>query len=198
MHMLYDSDTFAVMAMQADPATQRVDNYEGPLLERNGFEIVDKQRGRQLYLDGSWAEMFQQQIQAWQQHTPTQEACLSRFALAFQWCGAYKTTFTMGWVLRVRYSSSSCSRLVAVIVIVTPKYFPPELSRSSTVVSSKSGSKLFATTTTALTSPSTRSPITLMGNLLGYSIKDSFTTCGPLPITRGMRGVGFGVSDMMG
>jgi hypothetical protein len=34
---------------------------------------VDKRSGKEVYLDGSWAEMFQQQIQAWQQHTPTQE-----------------------------------------------------------------------------------------------------------------------------
>lgn len=73
MHMLYDSDSFVVMAMQADPVTQKIPDYNGPLLERNGFEIVDKRRGRQLYLDGSWAEMFQQQILAWQANTPTQE-----------------------------------------------------------------------------------------------------------------------------
>lgn len=73
MYMLYDSDSFAVMAMQADPETQKVPNYDGPLLERNGFEIVDKRSGRQLYLDGSWAEIFQQQILAWQVKTPTQD-----------------------------------------------------------------------------------------------------------------------------
>ena len=73
MHMLYDSETFVVMAMQADPDTQKVANYDGPLLERRGFEIVDKRSGRQLYLDGSWAEMFQQQILAWQVNTPTQD-----------------------------------------------------------------------------------------------------------------------------
>ncbi|MEP6969221.1 MAG: DUF3567 family protein, partial [Betaproteobacteria bacterium] len=27
----------------------------------------------ELYLDGSWAELFQQQIVAWQASTPTQE-----------------------------------------------------------------------------------------------------------------------------
>ena len=26
-----------------------------------------------MYLDGSWAELFQRQLQAWQQHSPTQE-----------------------------------------------------------------------------------------------------------------------------
>lgn len=42
-------------------------------LRRDGFEIVDKQRGREVYLDGSWAEMFQAQLDAWQQRTPSQE-----------------------------------------------------------------------------------------------------------------------------
>ena len=42
-------------------------------MPRHGFEIVDKRSGKEVYLDGSWAEMFQQHIQAWQQNTPTQE-----------------------------------------------------------------------------------------------------------------------------
>ena len=44
-----------------------------PQLVRHGFEIVDKRSGKEVYLDGSWAEMFQQQILAWQRETPTQE-----------------------------------------------------------------------------------------------------------------------------
>jgi hypothetical protein len=42
-------------------------------MPRHGFEIVDKRSGKELYLDGSWAEMFQLKITAWQQNTPTQE-----------------------------------------------------------------------------------------------------------------------------
>ena len=44
-----------------------------PQLARHGFEIVDKRSGKEVYLDGSWAELFQQQILAWQRETPTQE-----------------------------------------------------------------------------------------------------------------------------
>ncbi len=44
-----------------------------PRLARHGFEIVDKRSGKEVYLDGSWAELFQQQITAWQAKTPTQE-----------------------------------------------------------------------------------------------------------------------------
>ena len=35
--------------------------------------LVDKRSGKEVYLDGSWAELFQQQIAAWQLKTPTQE-----------------------------------------------------------------------------------------------------------------------------
>lgn len=91
MHTLYDSDTFVVVHILApapslpvglpgvaqlgikssvaapapDPAAHQ--------LPRHGFEIVDKRSGKEVYLDGSWAELFQQQIHAWQRNTPTQE-----------------------------------------------------------------------------------------------------------------------------
>jgi hypothetical protein len=80
MHMLYDSDTFAVVHIYANapgsssgPASGKGAATDGLHMPRHGFEIVDKRSGKELYLDGSWAEMFQQQIHAWQQNTPTQE-----------------------------------------------------------------------------------------------------------------------------
>ena len=83
MHTLYDSETYTVTHMLANAAaledarqahadaaqkTQPV-----PMLARHGFEIVDKRNGKEVYLDGSWAELFQQHISAWQLKTPTQE-----------------------------------------------------------------------------------------------------------------------------
>ena len=73
MNLLYESDDFAVMHLLANEATQDHDKPARPVLERHGFEIVDKRSGKEVYLDGSWAELFQQQLQAWQQHSPTQE-----------------------------------------------------------------------------------------------------------------------------
>lgn len=77
MHMLYDSDSFVVVHMLADAEAQDPAASEAtppvPQLARHGFEIVDKRSGKEVYLDGSWAEMFQQQISAWQANTPTQE-----------------------------------------------------------------------------------------------------------------------------
>jgi hypothetical protein len=74
MHMLYDSDAFAVVLILANAPTEG-DNAvaDGPQIPRHGFEIVDKRSGKEVYLDGSWAEMFQLQITAWQQTTPSQE-----------------------------------------------------------------------------------------------------------------------------
>jgi hypothetical protein len=71
MHTLYDSETYSVTHMLANVVAP--DAVPTPTLARHGFEIVDKRSGKEVYLDGSWAELFQQHIAAWQQNTPTQE-----------------------------------------------------------------------------------------------------------------------------
>ncbi len=73
MHMLYDSDSYVVVHMQANAAEEGAPPPTSPLLARDGFEIVDKRSGKEVYLDGSWAELFQRHIDAWQANTPTQE-----------------------------------------------------------------------------------------------------------------------------
>ena len=82
MRMLYDSDSFVVVHMQANAGLDAASAEDAPAsgagsatapMARHGFEIVDKRSGKEVYLDGSWAELFQQQIAAWQQNTPTQE-----------------------------------------------------------------------------------------------------------------------------
>ena len=85
MHTLYDSESFSVTHMLAN-ATELAEHEnqadthgEGaavrnlPAMPRHGFEIVDKRVNKEIYLDGSWAELFQQQIAAWQASTPTQQ-----------------------------------------------------------------------------------------------------------------------------
>ena len=73
MNLLYESESFAVMHVFANETGEAAPVSQAPTLERHGFEIVDKRSGKEVYLDGSWAEMFQMHIQAWQQNTPTQE-----------------------------------------------------------------------------------------------------------------------------
>lgn len=70
MQMLYDSDAYVVVHMQANEARE---GEPAPRLARHGFEIVDKRANKEVYLDGMWAEAFQRQITAWQANTPTQE-----------------------------------------------------------------------------------------------------------------------------
>jgi len=89
MQTLYDSDTFVVVHIlahadllrpaglaPAGPDGQAPAVVDAPTthqMPRHGFEIVDKRSGKEVYLDGSWAELFQQQIHSWQRDTPTQE-----------------------------------------------------------------------------------------------------------------------------
>ena len=70
MQMLYDSDAFVVVHMLANEPPEGEPQSGFP---RHGFEIVDKRTNREVYLDGSWADAFQRQINAWQLNTPTQE-----------------------------------------------------------------------------------------------------------------------------
>ena len=78
----------------------------------------------------------------------------------------------MGCAVSARYSSSSCSRLVAVTVTVRPMYLAPLLGRISTVAGSKPGSKRNAISTTDSAKPDSLTPITLIGKALGYSISE--------------------------
>jgi hypothetical protein len=73
MNMLYDSDSFTVLHLLPDgPEDARVPASQS-ILVRHGFEIVDKRSGKEVYLDGLWAELFQARLAAWEENTPTQE-----------------------------------------------------------------------------------------------------------------------------
>jgi hypothetical protein len=70
MQMLYDSDSFVVVHLQAN---EPLEGEVHPRSVRHGFEIVVKRSNKEVYLDGMWADAFQRQINAWQVNTPTQE-----------------------------------------------------------------------------------------------------------------------------
>ena len=79
MHMLYNSDHFAVVrfdiaapqAPQPDGAAPQAD---APALTRGGYEIVDKLSRKEIYLEGALAETFQKGVQALVDKGPTEEA----------------------------------------------------------------------------------------------------------------------------
>lgn len=73
MQMLYDSDTFVVVHMVADAVEPAAGMPSAPQMARHGFEIVDKRHGKEVFLDGSWAELFQERLKSWQDKTPSQE-----------------------------------------------------------------------------------------------------------------------------
>jgi hypothetical protein len=76
MQTLYNSDSYVVVHLHQvpQPAPLASDGaMPPPALARHGFEIVDKRAGKQVYLDGLWAELFQQHISAWQVKIPSQE-----------------------------------------------------------------------------------------------------------------------------
>jgi hypothetical protein len=73
MDMLYNSDTYSVMHLHVQDDALVPVRPDVPALARHGFEIVDKRSGKEIYLEGSWAEQFQVHLRAWQENAPTQE-----------------------------------------------------------------------------------------------------------------------------
>jgi Protein of unknown function (DUF3567) len=88
MQIIYDSEDYAVMHVSAAPFDKPYINLAEPQairfpqihdpfrqgkLSRTGFEIVDKKTGNEVYLDGSWAEMFQEKLTLWRKTEPTSE-----------------------------------------------------------------------------------------------------------------------------
>lgn len=71
MMTLYDSESFAVVHLMHDAVGADLDGDQ--TLVTHGFEILDKRTGKGIYLDGTWADMFQARIAAWQKDVPTQE-----------------------------------------------------------------------------------------------------------------------------
>lgn len=87
MNTLYDSESFAVVHLLPETDARETTDTRQPALARQGFEIVDKRSGKELYLDGSWAALFEARIADWQKSTPTQaevEETLEGYAVLAQ------------------------------------------------------------------------------------------------------------------
>ena len=75
MHMLYNSDSFAVVQFDVPGTTQSM---AAPAphepLTRGGYEIVDKFARKEIYIEGALAERFQQGVQDLVAQGPNPEA----------------------------------------------------------------------------------------------------------------------------
>ena len=83
MHMLYNSDNFAVVRFDlsaGDPpadamaAVAAADGTLDALPARGGYEIVDKFARKEIFIQGVLAENFQTEVQALSEKSPSQEA----------------------------------------------------------------------------------------------------------------------------
>ncbi len=88
MQMLYNSDNFVVVAFEIGAAEGGAPAGEGTtLLSRGGYEIVDKFKRKEIFIEGAVAESFQQGVQALVAEGPNQEAMddyISGFTLLAQ------------------------------------------------------------------------------------------------------------------
>lgn len=85
MQMLYNSDSFVVVAFEVPPA-EGEGAAEGAL-PRGGYEIVDKFARKEIFLQGEVAASFQQGVQALVDSGPTEEAMdefIGRFTVLAQ------------------------------------------------------------------------------------------------------------------
>jgi hypothetical protein len=70
MHMLYNSDSFAVVMFEIPQAP--VAGAEGSA-SRGGFEIVDKFAKKDIFIDGAVAESFKAGVEALMAGKPSEE-----------------------------------------------------------------------------------------------------------------------------
>jgi len=74
MHMLYNSENFAVVRFDvpADASAQAAEAAQAA--SRGGYEIVDKSARKEIYIQGALAENFRTEVQALIDGSPTEEA----------------------------------------------------------------------------------------------------------------------------
>lgn len=86
MHMLYDSDSYAVVLFDDLPAAKG-GTQAHPQLRQGGYELVDKFARKEIFLQGVMAESFKDDVEALLETQPTQEDMddlIERFASLMQ------------------------------------------------------------------------------------------------------------------
>lgn len=90
MHMLYNSDSFAVVQIDIDGRPAAGGGVPAPgddALSHGGYEIVDKFARKEIFLQGAMAESFKQGVEALIETQPSEEEMddfLGRFASLMQ------------------------------------------------------------------------------------------------------------------
>jgi len=87
MHMLYNSDSYAVVHIELPAADLSVSVDPATSLKRGGYEIVDKFARKELYIEGALAESFKEGVEALIETSPSVEefdAYLERYACMAQ------------------------------------------------------------------------------------------------------------------
>lgn len=82
MHMLYNSDNYAVVQIEMSPQQQETSS-AATTLTRGGYEIVDKFARKELFIEGAMAESFKEGVEALIETSPSTEefdAYLERYA----------------------------------------------------------------------------------------------------------------------
>lgn len=69
MHMLYNSDAYAVVRFDLEPRASS----EGQSTMPSGFEIVDKLSRKEIFLSGALAQSFQKGAETLSETNPTPE-----------------------------------------------------------------------------------------------------------------------------
>ena len=65
MQTLYNSDSFVVVSFDIPAGDDSPATGDAPVrLQRGGFEIVDKQARKEIFIEGALAEHFKQGVQA--------------------------------------------------------------------------------------------------------------------------------------
>jgi hypothetical protein len=83
MHMLYNSDSYAVVQIELPAPDAAMMRASVPSLTRGGYEIVDKFARKELFIEGALAESFKEGVDALIETSPSVEefdAYLERFA----------------------------------------------------------------------------------------------------------------------
>jgi hypothetical protein len=83
--MLYNSDSFAVVMFDVPGAL--VEGSDNALLNRGGYEIVDKFARREIFIEGALAQSFKEGVEALIESEPSEEEIdeyLGRFSSLMQ------------------------------------------------------------------------------------------------------------------